>query len=64
MAVNNPKEFDRWLKLDENNTKFPKVTHSPSFPLRKIKEASKGQTTLPIIEDIDYSCDVAGGCFL
>jgi len=62
MFNNNPKEFDRWLKLEENNRRFPEITLNGNFALRVIKENWKNQTTLDKFSDNELSCN--GGCFL
>lgn len=48
-----PETFDRWLKLEENGSRFPSITLNPRFKLRDIKE----QTTL-----FDDDPDQTMGC--
>lgn len=64
MALHDPVEFERHLKLDMENSRYPEVTLNPNFKLEDVKKAAKGQLTLSEYEDIEPSCDVSGSCFL
>jgi len=64
MIIDNPKEFERHLKLDENNSGFPKVLLAGNYKLRDLYNSYKNQETLTKYEETEPSCDVQGSCFL
>lgn len=65
MLLEDPDEFDRHMKLEENNSGFPKVLLNGRYPLRKLKETYKAQQSLSAFEDSEASCQaINGGCFL
>jgi len=58
-------EFNRWLKLEENNSGFPRVLLNGTFPLRLIQDNWKNQKTLGSFCDVKETCqNYQGGCFL
>lgn len=59
LAKNNPKEFERWEKLEINCSRYPQITIIPNVKLKLLKEG-KDQKKL----DQYVPCDVSGGCFL
>jgi len=65
MLRNDPKEFERHLRLEENNKNFPKVLINGSYSLRSLKDAFENQSSLESFgADPEPSCQVYGGCFL
>jgi len=62
MFKSNRKEFDRWLRLEQNNSAYPKVLLNGSYKLELIKTAWKNQSVLSQFEDNEIVCN--GGCFL
>jgi len=65
MAKNNPKEMERWIALDKNNKRYPRLSWCPSFKLEDIYKAVLEQKSLMgFDESPEPSCDVTGGCFL
>ena len=64
MIVESPEEFDRHLRLEEQNTGFPKVLLNGSYSLRSLRNAYIGQKSLTAFIENEANCDVAGSCFL
>lgn len=64
MLIENPKEFERHLKLEENNMRFPELTLNGSYSLRSLKDAYKNQNSLKKFVDLEPNCEVTGSCFL
>lgn len=65
MLLEDPVEFERHLKLEENNSAFPRVLLNGSYPLRKLKEAYLNQKSLASFEETEATCKaINGGCFL
>jgi len=65
MLIEQPKEFDRHMKLEENNSAFPRVMLNGRYTLRSFKEKHLNQQSLNSFEDNESTCDVInGGCFL
>jgi hypothetical protein len=64
MAIEDPAEFDRHLRLDMDNKRYPEVTLNPNYRLEDISKQAKGQMSLTSYEDIEPNCDVSGSCFL
>jgi hypothetical protein len=64
MAIEDPAEFERHLKLDKNNKRYPAVTLNPNYKLEDVQKQAKGQLSLTEYDDIEPTCDVSGSCFL
>lgn len=64
MIIENPAEFQRHLRLEENNTGYPRVLLNGKYSLRSLYVSFKNQKSLSSFEDVDASCDVNGSCFL
>jgi len=65
MLLEDPVEFERHLNLEENNSGFPRVLLNGSYPLRKLKDAYKNQSSPTDFEDTEATCKaINGGCFL
>lgn len=64
MAIENPNEFERHLKLDMENKRYPQVTLNPNYKLEDVKKQAKGQLSLTSYDDIEPTCNVSGSCFL
>lgn len=64
MLIHDPKEFERHLKLEEQNTGFPKVLLNGSYSLRSLKNSYKNQKSLHKYVDLEANCNVHGSCFL
>lgn len=59
------KEFDRWRKLEENNSRYPEITLSGSYSLKDIADNWKDQTFLNNLQEKEEieNCE-SGYCFL
>lgn len=64
MCMNDPKEFERHLRLEQNCSAYPRVRINPYYTLEDVKKSAKGQLTLTGYEDPEPTCDVSGSCFL
>ena len=64
MIIENRDEFERHMKLEENNSGFPKILLNGQYSLRSLLNSFKNQKSLKDFDDIEPSCDVSGSCFL
>ena len=65
MFISNPLEFEKWLKLEQNGMRYPKILLNGTYSLQQIKDNWKDQTFLSSFEDDEINCSaVNGGCFL
>jgi len=63
MFINDRVEFDRWRKLEENNSKYPKVSINGNFTLKQIADNWKDQSFLSSFENEEKGCK-SGYCNL
>jgi len=63
MFINNRAEFDKWRKLEENNSAYPRVTLTGSYTLKSLADNWNNQTFLNNIKDKETTCE-SGYCFL
>ena len=65
MFREDPKEFQKHKRLEENNRNYPKLLLNGTYSLAKIENAWKNQTSLKQFKDFEETCDnINGGCFL
>ena len=65
MLQENPEEFERHLKLEENGSAFPRVLLNGSYSLRSLKEKYINQSNLNTFDESAPTCNnINGGCFL
>lgn len=64
MAIGNKTEFERHLRLDMNNSRYPNITLNPNYPLQIIEKAARGQVFISGYDDLENTCETAGHCFL
>ena len=63
MSMNDKPEFERHLKLEEQNTGYPRLLLNGYYSLRSLINY-KDQTKLEEYMDIEPTCDISGSCFL